>query len=155
MVFSINSLSEAARRLFLKLYLNCLVIQVPDGICTNTIFNILGHLQYQVRSIYLINGEEALIDVVPRDDTTIPLIKLKALKVRNLLGQRVYCYIDGVHGWVPYLVMMDFACALLHDICPVHAMDIEYLCFNPKWRPSTVTIGSAFKVLGLGLCSFS
>ena len=98
MVFSINSLSEAARILFLQLYLNCLVIQVPDGICTNTIYNILGHLQYQVRSIHLINGEEALIDVVPRDDTTIPVIKLKALKARNLLGQRVYCYIDGVHG---------------------------------------------------------
>ena len=85
MVLSINSLSEAGRRLFLQLYLNCLIIQVPDGICTNTIYNILGHLQYQVRSIYLINWEEALIDVVPRDDITIPLIKLKALRARNLL----------------------------------------------------------------------
>ena len=136
MVLSINSLSEAARRLFLQLYLNCLVIQVPDGICTNTIYNILEHLQYQVRSIYLINGEEALIDVVPRDDTTIPLIKLKALRARNLLGQRVYCYINGVHGWVPYLVMMDFACALLYGICPIHATDMEFLRFNPRWRPS-------------------
>ena len=154
MVLSINSLSEAARRLFLQLYLNCLVIQVPDGICTNTIYNILGHLQYQVRSIYLINGEDALIDVVPRDDTTIPLIKLKALRARNLLGQRVYCYINGVHGWVPYLVMMDFACALLYDICPIHVMDIEFLCFNPRWRPSPSDHRFCLKVLGLGLCSF-
>ena len=136
MLFSINSLSPAAIRLFLQLYLNCLVIQVRDGLCTNTIYNILGHFQYQVRSIYLINGEEALIDVVPRDDTTISLIKLKALRARNLLGLRVYCYINGVHGRVPYLLMMDYACALIYGLCPVCAMDIKYLCLNTRWRPS-------------------
>ena len=66
-VISMHHLPAQVKSLFLQLYLNGLLIYIPDGICTNTIYSILGHLQFQVRSIYLFSWTYAMLDVVSKD----------------------------------------------------------------------------------------
>ena len=134
-IISMHHLPEQVKILFFQLYLNGLLIYIPDGVCTNTIYGILGHLKYQLRSIYLFDSQYAFLDVVPKDFTTIPLIKQKAPTQYNLLGEQIFVDIQPISGNVKYPLVVDYAYALLYGMCPGGWMDIDYLCFNPKWRP--------------------
>ena len=134
-IISMNHLPPQVKTLFCQLYLNCLLIYIPDGICTNTIYGILGHLKYQLRSMYLIEFQYAILDVVPKDFTTIPLIKQKAPTQYNLLGEEIFVNIQPISGCVKYPFVVDYAYALLYGMSPGGWMDMEYLCWNPKYRP--------------------
>ena len=133
---SLNQLPPTVSRIFYQLNLNCLFIRVPDGICTETIYQILGHLRYQCRTIYLVEHVHALLDIVPRDFTTIPLIKQRQPDAYNLLREEIFVFICEASHHVVRPLLVDYAYALAHGICPAHYMDIEYLCFNPRWRPA-------------------
>ena len=131
-----HQLPQQVKTLFFQLYLNALLVYIPDGICTNTLYSILGHLKYQVRSIYLVEWTYAILDVVPKDFTTVPLIKQKAPTQYNLMGQEIFVSIEPISGSVKYPLVVDYAYALLYGMCPGGWMDIDYLCYNPKWRPA-------------------
>ena len=134
-IISMNHLPQEVKTLFCQLYLNALLIYIPDGICTNTVYSVLGHLKFQLRSMYLFDGERAMLDVVPKDFTTIPLIKQKAPIQYNLMGEKIYIGITPISGSVKYPFVVDYAYALLYGMCPGGWMDVDYLCYNPKWRP--------------------
>ena len=152
-MISMNHLPAQVKTLFLQVYLNGLLVYIPDGICTNTIYNILGYLQCQVRSMYLVSWDNAILDVVPKDFTTIPLIKQKALTQHNLLGEENFVNIEHISGNVKYSLVLDYAYALLCGMCSVDFVDIDYLCFNPKWRPPMSDHKFCLQGLGLGLCN--
>ena len=133
---SLNHLPVQVRMLFFQLYLNGLLLYIPDGICTNTVYSILGHLKYQLRSMYLVSWDYALLDIVPKDFTTIPLVKQKAPTQYNLMGQKIFVAFTSMVGSVKQQLVLDYAYALTYGMCPGGWMDIDYLCYNPKWRPA-------------------
>ena len=133
---SLNHVPLHVRRLYFQLMLNSLLVYIPTGLCTATIAKVLGHLHYQVRSIYLVSWEYAIIDVVPRDYTTIPLIQQREHMQYHSNGTKLFVAFTALANSVKPQLVLDFAYALCHGMCPGGWMDIDYLCFNPKWKPA-------------------
>jgi len=76
------------------------------------------------------------LDIVPRNNFTIPLIMARQPTGYNYLAEEVFVYINNACKFVAKQLLTDYAWALVEGFCPAHMMDIEYLIYNPKWKPA-------------------
>ena len=134
------------RSLAAHLSTNLVQISVLDVIGTEeklldmkTILDLCGSYYRHVRSYYWCNSQEALVDFVPKDNSTLPSI-LQFTGQKTIKGHRVIVNYDRAVYRIPLKMIGDYASMLAIGKTANNSMVKEFLYPNPSWEPPVTMI---------------
>ena len=98
------------------------------------VFQLCGAYYRHVRSIYLCNNKEALVDLVPKDSATIDNI-LKFSGVKYIKKHKLYISYSKAIYKVPMSLLGDYAAMLAWFRTANNEMNMEFFYPNVDWEP--------------------
>lgn len=118
---------------------NLLIFYMPVGICKCVIFNILKEYKYCCRSFCFYDPQLALVDIVPRSEIVIPILKRRPNTQYDHFGNEAYfgCSLASANPqMVDNLdVIQDYAYVLEEGHSPKKYLNMTQFHWGKFYRP--------------------
>ena len=117
-----------------KLRCNLILIQAPFKLTKKLVYKMLGPYDKQVRSMYLMNDLDCLVDLVPYHDHVVDVV-LSFTGPKAYQGFTNRVYFKRARDIIPYHMFEDYAYLLAHARQKHGSMNAAYLYPNEDWEP--------------------